>query len=81
VLAFGVARLQDRVHLIVGFQFVLAVLTLGSSALLIPGMGIEGFGVGWLASQGSVAVVLAIILLRPVWRPTPLSTEGAPSSA
>lgn len=69
VLAFGVARLQDRVRLIVTAQFILMVLTLGSSSLLLPDLGIEGFGVGWLASQVVVATGLWLLILRPAWKP------------
>ena len=67
ILAFGVARLQDRVRVLVLAQFALAVLVLGIGTALLPGVGIEGMGLGWLIGQSVVAAVLFVKLLRPLW--------------
>ena len=68
VMAFGVARLQDRVRTLVLGQIALAVLVLGLSALLLPPMGIDGVGVAWLISQTVVGTWLGLELLLPLWR-------------
>ena len=57
ILAFGVARLQDRVRVLVLAQFALAVLVLAIGTALLPGVGIEGMGLGWLIGQSVVAAV------------------------
>ncbi len=76
VIAFGVARLQDRVGVLIASQFALAVAVIGLGAVLLPSMGLEGFGVAWLASQVALALVLGVTVLRP-HRRVPARPTGA----
>lgn len=66
VLYFSMARVQARIRGIVVVQGVLAVLTLSTSLVALDRFGITGIGIGWLASQGVVALFLLAGPLRPV---------------
>ena len=79
VLSFGVARVQDHVRTILVNQVVLAVLVLGLSALLLPPLGINGVGVGWLVAQTTVALILGVTVLYPLFSRRAKSTEDSPS--
>ena len=65
-LGVSVARIQHRGRVVVGVQGAHAVMVLGGSALLLPGMGIVAVGIVWTASQSILAVVLLAGLLRPL---------------
>jgi O-antigen/teichoic acid export membrane protein len=69
ILAWGLARVLDRVRTLIITQAILAVLMLTLTALLVPHLGIEGVGVAWLVSQSVVAVILSFTQLWPVLRP------------
>lgn len=66
VLSFGLARTRDRMRAIIANQALLATLVLGLSVLLLPSFGINGVGVGWLAAQTAVSLLLFWTELRPV---------------
>ena len=65
ILAWGLARVLDRVRTLIVSQCLMAVLMLGLSALLIPHLGIDGVGWAWLISQTIVAGILVVTELRP----------------
>jgi O-antigen/teichoic acid export membrane protein len=69
ILAWGLARVLDRVRTLIVTQAILAVLMLTLTALLVPHLGIEGVGVAWLVSQSVVAVILSFTQLWPALRP------------
>ena len=74
VLYFGYARVRARVRGIVIGQAVLAGSILGLSALLLPGFGLTGVGIAYLASQTGLALVLLATTILPMLRPS-RSTE------
>jgi O-antigen/teichoic acid export membrane protein len=65
ILAWGLARVLDRVRMLIVSQCSMAVLMLGLTALLVPHLGIEGVGWAWLLSQTAIAAVLLVTELRP----------------
>ncbi|MEK6276832.1 MAG: hypothetical protein AABM29_02310 [Actinomycetota bacterium] len=69
VLGISVARIEHRGGVVLAVQAVQAVLVIGLSAILIPGMGIEAVGVAWLATQTAIALVLFAGILRPLLLP------------
>ena len=79
VLSFGVARVQDHVRTILVNQVILAVLVLGLSALLLPPLGINGVGLGWLIAQTVVALILGATELYPLFSRGARSTEDGAS--
>ena len=68
VLFFGFARVRARVRGIVAVQAALAASILGLSGLLLPGLGLTGVGIAYLASQTGLALFLLVTALRPVLR-------------
>jgi O-antigen/teichoic acid export membrane protein len=65
ILAWGLARVLDRVRTLIVSQCLMAVLMLGLTALLVPHLGIDGVGWAWLISQSVIAAVLLVTELRP----------------
>jgi O-antigen/teichoic acid export membrane protein len=65
VIAIGVARVRDRVGVIIATQFGLAVVVLGLGAVLVRAMGLDGLGLSWLIGQSASALVLGWTELRP----------------
>jgi O-antigen/teichoic acid export membrane protein len=61
---FTVKRIEKQMAPIVALSAVIAVGTLGLSHLLIPRLGLESAGVGWLASQTIVAILVGLSLVR-----------------
>jgi O-antigen/teichoic acid export membrane protein len=41
-----------------------AIFSLALSLILLPRMGLRGLGIGWLATQTVIAVVLVIKIIR-----------------
>jgi O-antigen/teichoic acid export membrane protein len=76
VLGLAVARVQHKGRAVLAIQAAECILLLGLSAILLPGMGIEGVGVAWLVSQLTVAGALLASLLRPVLLPVRRSPAG-----
>jgi O-antigen/teichoic acid export membrane protein len=60
---FSVQRVKLKMAMVNILSLLLAVLTLGLSWVLIPGMGIAGAGLGWLAGQTVIAVGIVISLM------------------
>ena len=65
-LGLSVARLQHNGRMVLWIQGAVCALTLAVSLILLPGLGIEGVGIAWLASQVTVAIWLLAGILRPV---------------
>jgi O-antigen/teichoic acid export membrane protein len=65
-LAVGLARAQNRLHVIMAAQGAQCVLTLSLSIALMPLYGITGVGMAYLISVGTVAVGLVLTQLRQV---------------
>ncbi len=59
VIYLGVKRVEMKLGTLVAITGVITAVTLGVSYVLIPRMGIEGAGVGWLVGQG--AITLSIV--------------------
>jgi O-antigen/teichoic acid export membrane protein len=76
VLGIAVARIEHKGRAVLAIQAAECILLLGLSAILLPGMGIEGVGVAWLVSQLTVASALLASLLRPVLLPVRRSPAG-----
>jgi O-antigen/teichoic acid export membrane protein len=68
-LALSLARVQNRMAVIVLAQGVQCALTLGLSYGLLPLYGITGVGLAYLLSVGIVAAALFLTQLRPVLFP------------
>ena len=68
-LGISIGRLEHRGWIVVLTQGASTILLIGISVLLLPGMGIEGVGVAWAASQFVIAAILAATLLRPLLLP------------
>ncbi len=64
----SVARVRRQVGRVVLVQGALAVLSISLSLLLLGPLGILGVGVAWLVAQSTVALVVLIAGLRPMWR-------------
>ena len=80
-LGISVARIEHRGRIVVAALGAQAVLVIGLSALLIPGMGIEGVGVAWLVSQTAVAAYLLAGVLRPLLLPERWRQRAAGAAA
>jgi O-antigen/teichoic acid export membrane protein len=65
-LAVTIARIEHRGRIVIAAQLVHAVIVIGLSAALLPGMGIEGVGVAFTVSQGLLAVAMLATVLRPL---------------
>ncbi len=61
---FSIKRVQMKMKSVVVLNLLVATITMALSCILLPRMGINGVGVAWLASQGSVA----LFVLRQLWR-------------
>lgn len=61
---FAVMRVGTQMRGIVAMTLFVAIVTLGSSPFLLSHMGLVGVGVGWLASQGVVAIFTGRRILR-----------------
>jgi len=65
ILAWGLARVLDRVRTLIISQCLMAVLMIGLCILFLPHLGIDGVGWAWLISQSLIAAVLLVTELRP----------------
>jgi O-antigen/teichoic acid export membrane protein len=81
VLGISVARIQHRGRTVLVTLACQAVLVLGLSAILVPGMGIEGVGVAWSVTQTIVALGLLATTLRPLLLPGRWAGAGGPRTA
>ena len=77
VVALGVtiARIEHRGGAVLLIQAAIAVMTIGLSAALIPGLGITGVGVAFFAGQMLMALLLVATILRPLLGPEPAESE------
>jgi O-antigen/teichoic acid export membrane protein/aminoglycoside phosphotransferase (APT) family kinase protein len=62
------ARVQRRMKAVVGTLAILCSMLLGSSYILLKEYGIVGIGIGWVASQSLVAVIVYFTQLRKLWK-------------
>lgn len=60
----GIKRVEKKLKVIVSLSVFAAVATLGLSYLLLPRMGINGVGIAWLVTQGTIALVIAASWLK-----------------
>jgi O-antigen/teichoic acid export membrane protein len=65
-LAVTIARIEHRGRVVIAAQLAHAVIVIGLSAALLPGIGIEGVGIAFTASQGLLAVLMLGTVLRPL---------------
>jgi O-antigen/teichoic acid export membrane protein len=77
------SRVRNQMGRVIGVQLVSAVLVIGLTAALLPTLGIDGAGWGYLVAE---AVVAAIVII-PLWRfmranadPRSRVSEGAASA-
>jgi O-antigen/teichoic acid export membrane protein len=68
-LALSLARVQNRLAVIVLAQGAQCILTLGLSYWFLPAYGITGVGLAYLLSLGIVAAALFFVQLRPLLFP------------
>jgi O-antigen/teichoic acid export membrane protein len=68
-LALVVARIQYRLREVVAIQAAVALLALGSSAVLVQRYGGTGVAAAWLGTQTLMAAVLLATRLRWLYRP------------
>jgi len=61
---FSVKRVEMKMKSVVVLSAFIAVFALALSWFLLPRMGIWGAGAAWLAAQGTVAIVVILILFR-----------------
>jgi O-antigen/teichoic acid export membrane protein len=64
---FTVKRIEKQMAPIVALSALIAVGTLGLSHLLIPRLGLESTGLGWLVSQTVVAILVGLSLVKRRW--------------
>jgi O-antigen/teichoic acid export membrane protein len=57
-------RVEKRLGVIIGLTAFIAVLTLGLAYFLLPRMGINGAGIAWLTTQGTMALVVVADSLK-----------------
>lgn len=69
-LSLVVARIQYRLREVVVIQAAVAILTLGSSAVLAQNYGGAGVAAAWLGTQSLVAAVLLATRLQWLYRPS-----------
>jgi O-antigen/teichoic acid export membrane protein/tetratricopeptide (TPR) repeat protein len=88
IIAFALDRIERRVGRVTVTQLALAVLTLGSSLLLISKLGINGIGFAWLGASSVVAVARFPTVARavrqpraPALAPTPTPQQQKPGSS
>lgn len=67
-LSISVARVENRVSIMVLVQGVICILGLGLSYLLLPSWGLTGVGFAWAASQTLLAIFIGLLYLRPILR-------------
>ena len=76
-LYLSVARVRRQVGRVVIVQGALAGLSISLSLVLLGPLGILGVGVAWLVAQSTVALVVLIAGLGPMWR---ARAAGVPST-
>ena len=64
LMYINTARVRNQMGRVVALQLLLAVLIIGLTAALLPTMGIDGAGWGYLIAEAVVALAVAI----PLWR-------------
>ena len=65
-LGISVARIEHHGRAVIASQLAHAVIVIGLSAALLPGLGIEGVGIAFTVSQGLLALVMLATVLRPL---------------
>ena len=63
-LYMSIKKVEKNIKLIIAISALVTAGTLILSYFLMPVMGITGAGIGWLASQGIVAVGVMVALIR-----------------
>ncbi|MCS6881274.1 MAG: hypothetical protein RMK84_02795 [Oscillochloridaceae bacterium] len=67
-LAMSIARVENRIRVIVALQAANCGLLLSLSALMLPALGILAIGWAKLIAQGGLALLMLGTALRPLWR-------------
>ena len=78
IVAFALDRIERRVGRATVTQMALAVLTLGSSLLLIRKLGIDGIGLAWLGTSSIVAAARFPTIARAVSQPSASAPMSQP---
>lgn len=58
IIYLAIKRVEKKLKVLVGLTAFTAAATLGLTYLLLPMMGINGAGIAWLATQGTIALVV-----------------------
>lgn len=66
-LSIGVLRVQRRTWMVVAVLALLCTLSLTLCFVLLRAYGIVGVGLGWLASETAVALLVVLTQLLPLW--------------
>ena len=64
IIFLDVKRVEKKLKVLVGLTAFAAIATLGLTYLLLPGMGIDGAGIAWLITQGTIALVVVASWLK-----------------
>ena len=64
IIYLDVKRVEKKLKVLVGLSAFAAIATLGLTYLLLPGMGINGAGIAWLITQGTIALVVVADSLK-----------------
>jgi Na+-driven multidrug efflux pump len=64
LMYINTARVRNQMGRVVALQLLLAVLIIGLTAALLPTMGIDGAGWGYLIAEAVVAVAVVVPLFR-----------------
>lgn len=67
-LGISVLRVQRHTWMVVAISAPLCALSLSLSWVLLEAFGIVGVGLGWLAGQATIALLVTFIQLLPLWR-------------
>ncbi len=57
----GIKQVQKGLKALVSLTAFMAVVTLGLAFLLVPSMGIEGAGIGWVVGQTASATLVVLV--------------------
>ena len=64
IIYLAIKRVEKKLKVLVGLSAFAAVATLGLTYLLLPRMGINGAGIAWLITQGTIALVVVADSLK-----------------
>jgi len=64
IIYLAIKRIEKKLKVLVGLSAFAAIAALGLTYLLLPVMGIDGAGIAWLITQGTIALVVVADSLK-----------------